>query len=62
MLRIDSLPMRHYGGGISGSYGGGSSGGGLPEYFKRVFDPNQMDFEAAFEDIAMLCSSNPQRM
>lgn len=64
-----------YGTPISSGYGspyrrGSSSAGyagrggplGLGEFLRRVVDYRQMDFEAAFEDITMLCSSNPQRM
>ncbi len=45
-------------------YTGGGGGGplGLGEFLRRIVDYKQMDFEAAFEDITMLCSSNPQRM
>jgi len=45
-----------------GGGGGTGAGSGLLEYLRRVVDPNQMDFDAAFEDILMLCSSHPQRM
>jgi len=64
-------PSSHYASG-SGSYyspyrggsGGGSgiSSGGLPEYFRRLLDYHQMDFESTFEDMTMLCSTNPQRV
>lgn len=50
------------GGSSFGAGGAGQYGGGLPEYLRRMLDYQQMDFEAAFEDITMLCSSNPQRM
>jgi hypothetical protein len=48
----------------AGYYGSGGSAGplGLGELLRRIVDWRQMDFEAAFEDITMLCSSNPQRM
>lgn len=71
MLRMDALPSRHtHYGSLSGSssgYGsrtwaGSFDSGGLPEYLRRILDYRQMDIEAAFEDITMLCSTNPQRM
>lgn len=71
MLRMDALPSRytHYGSlsATSSGYGsrpwaGAFDSGGLPEYLRRILDYRQMDFEAAFEDITMLCSTNPQRM
>ncbi|TFJ83942.1 hypothetical protein NSK_005037 [Nannochloropsis salina CCMP1776] len=65
--QVGGLGTPHYTG--SGHYrrhsssgGGGGGSSGLLEYLRRIVDPNQMDFDAAFEDILMLCSSHPQRM
>jgi hypothetical protein len=70
MLRLDTLPLRYhqYGGyspsgsGYYGYRGVGGGDSGLGEYFRRILDYQQMDFEAAFEDITMLCSTNPERV
>jgi hypothetical protein len=34
----------------------------LGEYLRRILDYQQMDFEAAAEDITMLVSPNPERV
>lgn len=70
MMRLETLPLRHpsYSGYISttSSSRRGSVSGldtvGLGEYLRRILDYQQMDFEAAFEDITMLCSPNPQKV
>lgn len=36
--------------------------GKFPDYVRRLLDFKQMDFEAAFDSLLLLVSSNPQQM
>ncbi len=40
----------------------GNEEGRFPEYFRRLTDFKQMDFEASFDQLLTLISSEPQRV
>lgn len=45
----------------TGNEGGSSSEGKFPDYLRRLIDFRQMDFEASFEQLFMLMSTEPHK-
>jgi hypothetical protein len=44
-----------------GSSGNGASDGQLPDYFRRLLDFKQMDFESTFDQMIYLLSPDPEK-